>query len=65
MAELGLIDEYEFVVQPRLVGHGPTLCAVLSKRDLRLVILQEFGTGRWRYGTSLGLPGGACRNRTA
>jgi len=45
MAELGLIDEYEFVVQPRLVGHGPTLCAVLSKRDLRLVILQEFGTG--------------------
>jgi hypothetical protein len=25
LAELGLIDEYEFVVQPRLVGHGPTL----------------------------------------
>jgi hypothetical protein len=24
LAELGLIDEYEFVVQPRLVGHGPT-----------------------------------------
>jgi len=23
LAELGLIDEYEFVVQPRLVGHGP------------------------------------------
>jgi hypothetical protein len=22
---LRLIDEYEFVVQPRLVGHGPTL----------------------------------------
>jgi dihydrofolate reductase len=22
LAELGLIDEYEFVVQPRLVGHG-------------------------------------------
>jgi len=24
LAELGLIDEYEFVVQRRLVGHGPT-----------------------------------------
>ena len=28
LAELGLIDEYEFVVQPRLAGHGPTLFAV-------------------------------------
>ena len=25
LAELGLIDEYEFVVQPRQAGHGPTL----------------------------------------
>src|SRR5215472_5339794 len=32
LAKLGLIDEYEFVVQPRLVGHGPTLFAGLSKR---------------------------------
>jgi len=24
LAEMGLIDEYEFVVQPRLAGHGPT-----------------------------------------
>ena len=31
LAELGLIDEYEFVVHPRLVGHGPTLLAGLSK----------------------------------
>jgi len=23
LAEMGLIDEYEFVVQPRLAGHGP------------------------------------------
>ena len=23
LAELGLIDEYEFVVQPRLAGHAP------------------------------------------
>src|ERR671918_780000 len=46
LTELGLIDEYEFVVQPRLVGHGPTLFAGLSKRvDLRLVSRQEFGSG--------------------
>src|SRR3982751_2111120 len=36
LAELGLIDEYEFVVHPRLAGHGPTLFAGLSKYvDLR------------------------------
>jgi dihydrofolate reductase len=46
LAELGLIDEYEFVVQPRLVGHGPTLFAGLSKHvDLRLVSRLEFGSG--------------------
>ncbi len=46
LAELGLIDEYEFVVQPRLVGHGPTLFAGLSKPvDLRLVGRLEFGSG--------------------
>ena len=31
LAELGLIDEYEFIVHPRLAGHGPTLFAGLSK----------------------------------
>jgi dihydrofolate reductase len=46
LAELGLIDEYEFVVQPRLVGHGPTLFAGLSKRvDLTLVSRLEFSSG--------------------
>src|SRR5580698_4629944 len=46
LAELGLIDEYEFVVQPRLAGHGPTLFAGLSKHvDLRLVSKLEFGSG--------------------
>jgi dihydrofolate reductase len=46
LAELGLIDEYELVVHPRLVGHGPTLFAGLSKRvDLRLVSRLEFGSG--------------------
>jgi dihydrofolate reductase len=46
LAELGLIDEYELVVHPRLVGHGPTLFAGLSKRiDLKLVSRQELGSG--------------------
>jgi len=31
LAELGLIDEYEFVVHPRLAGHGPTLFAVIEE----------------------------------
>ncbi len=46
LAELDLIDEYEFLVHPRLAGHGPTLFAGLSThRDLRLVGRQEFGSG--------------------
>ena len=46
LAELGLIDEYEFVVHPRLAGHGPTLFAGLAERvDLRLVDRHEFGSG--------------------
>ena len=46
LAELGLIDEYEFIVHPRLVGHGPTLFAGLSRYvDLKLVSRQEFGSG--------------------
>ena len=46
LAELGLIDEYEFVVQPRIAGHGPTLFAGLSKVvDLRLVDRVEFSSG--------------------
>ncbi|MDP8952550.1 MAG: dihydrofolate reductase family protein, partial [Actinomycetota bacterium] len=46
LAELGLIDEYEFVVPPRLAGHGPTLFAGLSERiDLKLVSRLEFGSG--------------------
>lgn len=46
LAELGLIDEYEFVVHPRLAGHGPTLFAGLSKPiDLKLVDRQELGSG--------------------
>jgi dihydrofolate reductase len=46
LAELGLIDDYEFVVQPIIAGHGPTLFAGLSKRlDLKLVSRLEFGSG--------------------
>ena len=46
LAELGLIDEYQFVVHPRIAGHGPTLFAGLSKYvDLKLVSRLEFGSG--------------------
>jgi dihydrofolate reductase len=46
LAELGLIDEYEFVVHPRVAGHGPTLFAGLSKLvDLKLVDRFELGSG--------------------
>jgi dihydrofolate reductase len=46
LTEMGLIDEYEFVVHPRLVGHGPTLFAGLSKHlDLKLVSRLELGSG--------------------
>jgi dihydrofolate reductase len=46
LSELGLIDEYEFVVHPRLAGHGPTLFAGLSKHiDLKLMSRLEFGSG--------------------
>ena len=46
LAELGLIDEYELIVQPRLVGHGRTLFAGLSKPlDLKLVSRQEYASG--------------------
>ena len=46
LAEMGLIDEYEFVVHPRLAGHGPTLFAGLSKHvDLKLVSRLELGSG--------------------
>jgi len=46
LAEMGLIDEYEFIVQPRVAGHGPTLFAGLSKPlDLQLVSRVEFPSG--------------------
>jgi dihydrofolate reductase len=46
LTEMGLIDEYEFVVHPRIAGHGPWLFAGLSKVvDLKLVSRTEFGQG--------------------
>jgi hypothetical protein len=41
-----LIDEYEFVVQPIVAGHGPTLLAGLRERlELKLVGRQELRSG--------------------
>jgi len=46
LANLGLIDEYEFLVQPVLAGHGPTLLAGLRERiRLELVSRHEFRSG--------------------
>jgi len=46
LADLGLIDEYEFLVQPVLAGHGPTLLAGLRERiQLELVDRQELQSG--------------------
>ena len=46
LVNLGLIDEYEFVVLPVLAGHGPTLLAGLRERvELKLVDRHEFRSG--------------------
>lgn len=46
LAQLGLIDEYEFVVHPRIVGRGPSLFAGLTQHiDLRLVSRLELASG--------------------
>ena len=46
LADLGLIDDYEFLVQPVLAGHGPTLLAGLHERiQLELVDRHEFRSG--------------------
>ena len=46
LADLGLIDEYEFLVQPVLAGHGPTLLAGLTDRiQLELVDRTELRSG--------------------
>ncbi|MBT0772855.1 dihydrofolate reductase family protein [Kineosporia sp. J2-2] len=46
LAGMGLIDEYEFVVHPRIAGHGPTPFAGLTRYvDLRLVDRLEYDSG--------------------
>ncbi|WP_025158470.1 dihydrofolate reductase family protein [Leifsonia aquatica] len=46
LADLGLIDEYVFVVQPVLAGHGPTLLTGLREQiRLELVDREEFQSG--------------------
>ncbi|MCW1916557.1 dihydrofolate reductase family protein [Luteolibacter sp. GHJ8] len=46
LAELGLIDEYEFIVHPLLAGHGPSVFAGLSKHvALKLVDRVEYDSG--------------------
>lgn len=44
---LDLIDEYKFLVQPRLTGHGPTLYGGLldSTRSLELVSAEPMSNG--------------------
>lgn len=46
LAELGLIDEYEFIVHPVVAGHGPHLLAGLpQKLNLQLMDRIELGSG--------------------
>jgi dihydrofolate reductase len=60
LSELGLIDEFEFVVHPRLAGHGPTLFAGLPKHiDLKLVSRLEFRSGAVALRYELATPGSA------
>ncbi|QKT08184.1 dihydrofolate reductase family protein [Gordonia sp. X0973] len=46
LAQLGLIDEYEFIVHPRIAGRGPTPFAGLREFvDLRLIGRTELASG--------------------
>ncbi len=46
LAERGLIDEYEFIIHPRIAGRGPSLFAGLkSAVDLRLTGRKDFSGG--------------------
>lgn len=46
LAALGLVDEYELVVHPVVVGRGPTLLAGLPQvLDLRQVASEDLGEG--------------------
>jgi dihydrofolate reductase len=46
LANAGLIDEFEFVVHPKIAGHGPTLFSGLKRSlDLQLTGTTEFSGG--------------------
>jgi dihydrofolate reductase len=46
LAAAGLIDEYEFVIHPHIVGHGPVLFAGLPQPiPLQLVDVTQFASG--------------------
>jgi dihydrofolate reductase len=46
LARLGLIDEYEFVIHPRIAGHGPRPFEGLARYvDLELVGRRDFSGG--------------------
>ena len=46
LAQLGLIDEYQFLVQPIVAGCGPTVFEGIRKRlDLRLIGSRCFDSG--------------------
>ena len=46
LAELDLVDEYDFVVHRSVAGHGPTLFFGVSRPvDLKLKSRVEFGSG--------------------
>ncbi|MNT95615.1 hypothetical protein D3C72_2375260 [compost metagenome] len=44
---LNLIDEYQFLVHPRIVGHGPTLfgSGLPGTRRLELISAKPFRSG--------------------
>jgi dihydrofolate reductase len=46
LAEMGVIDVYEFVVHPRVAGHGPRVLEGVTRGvELKLVGQREFGSG--------------------
>ncbi|MBX3506042.1 MAG: dihydrofolate reductase family protein [Parvibaculum sp.] len=46
LAEMGLIDEYQFIVHPRIAGHGPyPFAGLLKTLDLKLTSRKEFASG--------------------
>jgi dihydrofolate reductase len=46
LAEIGLIDEFEFIVHPRVVGREPKLFEGLTQHlDLELIDFSKFESG--------------------